>query len=132
MKNTVYKMIDFSKEEGHLFISVKHNCKNNDNVKMRLICRGNINNIIELPIKKYGFHLEASIYIDNIFSTFKIDKEQVWDICLYDNDEKIDIALGDFKNFMTDYYPMEGYSYIVKPYVTGFNTIAIFIKKDKI
>lgn len=132
MKNAVYKMIDFSKEEGHLFISIKHNCKNNDNLKMRLIYRENMNKIIDLPIKKYGFHLEASIKVDDIFSTFKINKEQVWDIWLYYNDEKIDIALESFQNFMTDYYPMKGYSYIVKPYVTGFNTIALFIKKDKI
>lgn len=131
MKNAVYKMIDFSKEEGHLFISIKHNCKNNEKVILRLIGRDNINKIIDLPIKKYGFHLEASINVDDIFSTFKINKEQVWDIYLYDNDEKIDIALENFKNFMTDYYPMKGYSYIVKPYVTGLTTIALFIKKDK-
>lgn len=132
MKNAVYKMIDFSKEEGHLFISIKHNCKNNRNVILRLICRNNINNIIELPIKKYGFHLEVSINVDDIFNTFKINKEQVWDICLYDNYERIDIDLENFQNFMTDYYPMKEYSYIVKPYVTGLNTIALFIKKDKI
>lgn len=132
VNNAVYKMIDFSKDEGQLFIAIKHNCSNNKELTIQLRSRENKNMKISIPAVKYGSYLEASVNVDKIFSILNIKEESVWDIYLYDAERRIDISIEPFKNFMTDYYPMKERLYIVKPYVTGMGTIALFIKKDKI
>lgn len=131
-KNAVYKMIDFSKDDGQLFIAIKHNCSNNKELTIQLRSRENKNMKIGIPVVKYGSYLEASVNVDKIFSILNIKEECIWDIHLYDAENRIDISIEPFKNFMTDYYSMKERLYIVKPYVTGMGTISLFIKKDKI
>lgn len=126
----VYKMIDFSPSEGHLYISIMHGQKETSNLSVQLNSRKNKNLKIDLPIKVYGDYVEISVSIDDLFNGYIIKTEEVWDLSFYNDVEKIDICLDGFKSFMTDYYPMKQRLYIAKPYITGLNTIAVFIKQD--
>ena len=132
VENAVYKMIDFSKDDGQVFIAIKHNCSNNKELTIQLRSRENKNIKIDIPVVKYGSYLEASFNVDKIFNVLNIKEENIWDIHLYDNGVRLNLSIEPFKNFMTDYYPMKERLYIVKPYVTGVGTIALFIKKDTI
>lgn len=132
IESSVYKMIDFSKEDGQLFIAIKHNCSNNKNLTIQLRSREHNNIKVDIPSIKYGSYLEASINVDELFSVLDINEKSVWDIHLYNNGVRLNLSIEPFKNFMVDYYPLKERLFIVKPYVTGMGTIALFMKKETI
>lgn len=132
MKNNkaVYKMIDFSNSDGTLYLCIHYPNNNSSRLRFQLMLRQNRQTKIDIPIKVYGNYIEISLSVEEIFKDYIIKSEEVWDFYLYNDTEEIEISLDNFTSFMTDYYPMKERIYIVKPYVTGLNKIALFIKSD--
>lgn len=126
-----YRMIDFSRDDGFLFISILY-VNNNKNIDAHLVSRKNKNRKIYLPIKRYGKYIEISISMDEIFNNTVFIEDETWDIMLSCEDKKIEIDLDIYSNFMTDYYPLKERIYIVKPYITGFGSVSLFVKQDNL
>ena len=126
----VYKMIDFSRMDGVLFLSIYYPKNQATQLTAQLRLRQNHRVTMQLPIKVYGDYIELLIQTNQVFEQFQITNEEVWDFCLLDHNVEVELNLGDFTSYMTDYYAIEKSLYIVKPYITGSHKLALYFKKE--
>ncbi|MGL5153028.1 MAG: hypothetical protein ACRC7N_20915 [Clostridium sp.] len=125
-KMPVFKMIDFSSEDGELYLSIQY--EENKPYELCLVNREDNEKRKIINGRNYGDYIEISQNIKDIFSENEVSKKEVWDIRVLKNEKEIEIDLGKHKKFMVDYFNYKSIPYKIKPYITADNTLAIFIK----
>lgn len=125
-----YKMIDYSKEDGNCFITIKHNISELEKIRLVLELRGNKKRQLNIPFVIYGNYIESSFKVDSIFSEIDVNENSIWEFVLLNGSKKVKIELDKFEKFMTDYYPLKKEFYIIKPYITGDKVLAFYRKQE--